>query len=61
MAQGCEWGLFDKNGEKDILGCINFLTPSVAKAAAEEVKQGISISLNWPLAPTRSQRSVAPD
>ncbi|KAK0720248.1 hypothetical protein B0H67DRAFT_575447 [Lasiosphaeris hirsuta] len=47
--QGCAWGLFDKDGEKDVYGTLNFLTPRVVAAAAAEVKDGISISLNWPL------------
>ncbi|KAL2268941.1 hypothetical protein VTJ83DRAFT_3787 [Remersonia thermophila] len=47
--QGCTWGLFDKDGNKDVLGTLNFLTPNVVAAAAAEVKDGVSISLNWPL------------
>ncbi|KAH8701263.1 hypothetical protein GQ44DRAFT_744080 [Phaeosphaeriaceae sp. PMI808] len=27
MPQGCAWGIFDKDGKKDHLGCINLLTP----------------------------------
>ncbi|KAK7413834.1 hypothetical protein QQX98_007251 [Neonectria punicea] len=49
MPQGCAWGVFDRNGEKDMVGTLNFLTPEVVKAAAGEVKDGVSISLNWPL------------
>ena len=49
MPQGCAWGIFDKDGEKDVYGTLNLLTPDVVKAAAAEVKDGISISLNWPL------------
>lgn len=49
MPQGCAWGIFDKDGEKDLLGTLNLLTPAVVAAAAAEVKDGISISLNWPL------------
>ncbi|SPQ21393.1 b277ebe3-e11f-4458-8170-7f2cac4964bb [Thermothielavioides terrestris] len=47
--QGCAWGLFDKDGKKDVFGTLNFLTPSIVAAAAAEVKDGVSISLNWPL------------
>ena len=49
MPQGCAWGLFDKDGKKDNLGCLNKLTPSIVAAAASEVRDGISVSLNWPL------------
>ena len=45
MPQGCAWGIFDKDGEKDVYGTLNLLTPDVVKAAAEEVQKGISISL----------------
>ena len=49
MPQGCAWGVFDKDGNKDHLGCINLLTPDVVKEAGKEVKEGISVSLNWPI------------
>ncbi|PSR81792.1 hypothetical protein BD289DRAFT_372180 [Coniella lustricola] len=49
MPKGCAWGVFDKDGQKDLLGTLNLLTPSVVAAAAAEVKEGVSISLNWPL------------
>ncbi|CAI7614393.1 unnamed protein product [Penicillium pancosmium] len=49
MPQGCAWGVFDRDGEKDIFGTLNILTPDVVKAAAQEVQDGISISLNWPI------------
>ncbi|EXJ65477.1 hypothetical protein A1O7_01818 [Cladophialophora yegresii CBS 114405] len=45
----CSWGLFDKDGKKDVLGCINLLTPEVVKEAYKEARDGVSISLNWPL------------
>ncbi len=45
MPQGCAWGIFDQEGKKDVLGTLNFLTPEVVRAAATEVKEGISISL----------------
>lgn len=47
--KGCAWGIFDKDGKKDVYGTLNFLTPEVVAAAAAEVKDGVSISLNWPL------------
>ncbi|CAM1511868.1 Fc.00g093810.m01.CDS01 [Cosmosporella sp. VM-42] len=49
MPRGCAWGIFDRDGKKDTVGTLNFLTPEVVKAAAKEVKDGVSISLNWPL------------
>jgi hypothetical protein len=47
MPQGCAWGVFDKDGKKDVLGTINLLTPDVVKAAAAEVKEGVSVSLKY--------------
>jgi hypothetical protein len=49
MPQGCAWGIFDKDGKKDNLGCLNLLTPTVVQEALLEATSGISISLNWPL------------
>ncbi|KAJ5585588.1 cyclase [Penicillium hispanicum] len=49
MPQGCAWGIFDKDGRKDVFGTLNLLTPDVVKAAAAEVREGVSISLNWPM------------
>ncbi|KAF2454489.1 hypothetical protein BDY21DRAFT_353074 [Lineolata rhizophorae] len=49
MPLGCAWGLFDKDGKKDIYGTLNLLTPSVVRAAAGEVQEGVSVSLDWPL------------
>ncbi|CAG7982427.1 unnamed protein product [Penicillium olsonii] len=49
MPAGCAWGVFDKDGKKDVYGTLNLITPEVIKRAAEEVRQGISISLNWPI------------
>ncbi|KAK1753300.1 putative cyclase-domain-containing protein [Echria macrotheca] len=48
--KGSAWGIFDSSPtERDLYGTLNFLTPAVIAAAAAEVKDGISISLNWPL------------
>ncbi|KAF5550120.1 hypothetical protein FPHYL_9442 [Fusarium phyllophilum] len=49
MPKGCAWGVFDRDGKKDQVGTLNFLTPEVVRNAALEVKDGVSISLNWPL------------
>ncbi|KAB8076532.1 hypothetical protein BDV29DRAFT_189323 [Aspergillus leporis] len=45
----CSWGIFDKDGQKDLYGTLNFLTPDVVKSAAAEIREGISVSLNWPI------------
>ncbi|CAH0019905.1 unnamed protein product [Clonostachys rhizophaga] len=47
--QGFGWGLFDQDGVKDQLGTLNFLTPEVVLRAEDEIKIGISVSLNWGL------------
>jgi hypothetical protein len=49
MPQGCAWGVFDKDGKKDVYGALNILTPEVVKSAYSELKDGVSVSLNWPL------------
>ncbi|KAJ8119867.1 hypothetical protein ONZ43_g3275 [Nemania bipapillata] len=49
MPQGCVWGLFDQDGKKDLLGTLNLLTPEVVKDACGEARDGVSVSLNWPL------------
>ncbi|KAF1850854.1 uncharacterized protein K460DRAFT_412493 [Cucurbitaria berberidis CBS 394.84] len=49
MPQGCAWGIFDKNGKKDMIGTLNLLTPEVVAAACKEARDGVSISLDWPL------------
>lgn len=45
MPQGCAWGIFDRDGQKDVFGTLNILTPEVVKAAAQEIQEGVSISL----------------
>lgn len=47
MPKGCAWGVFDRDGEKDQVGTLNFLTPDVVRNAALEVKDGVSISLKY--------------
>ncbi|KAK3711091.1 hypothetical protein LTR37_009878 [Vermiconidia calcicola] len=47
MPQGCAWGVFDKDGKKDVYGTLNLLTPEVIKEAYKEAKDGVSCSLNW--------------
>ncbi|BCS28058.1 uncharacterized protein APUU_61106A [Aspergillus puulaauensis] len=48
-AKRCAWGVFDKDGRKDVYGCLNKVTPAVVAKAAAEVTDGVTISLNWPL------------
>ncbi|KAF2716989.1 hypothetical protein K431DRAFT_288933 [Polychaeton citri CBS 116435] len=43
------WGIFDKDGKKDVYGTLNLITPEVIKAAYSELQHGVSVSLNWPL------------
>ncbi|TFY70030.1 hypothetical protein EVG20_g2915 [Dentipellis fragilis] len=43
---GCAWEVW---GSKDQLGTVNLLTDAVVKRAAEEIKTGRAISLNWPI------------
>jgi len=41
--------VFDKDGKKDVYGTLNLLTPEVIKGAYAECKDGVSVSLNWPI------------
>ncbi|KAM5344380.1 hypothetical protein ACJ41O_012917 [Fusarium nematophilum] len=43
---GNAWGLW---GPDDQLGMLNLLTPETVAAASAEIKEGIRISLDWPL------------
>ncbi|KAK6423599.1 hypothetical protein LTR95_016501 [Oleoguttula sp. CCFEE 5521] len=49
MPKGCAWGVFDKDGKKDVYGTLNLLTPDIIKSAYSELKDGVSVSLNWPI------------
>ncbi|KAF8913347.1 hypothetical protein CPB85DRAFT_1434200 [Mucidula mucida] len=45
--KGCAWSVW---GEDDQLGTVNLLTEEVVKkAAAEEIRTGQTVSLNWPV------------
>lgn len=44
---GNAWGLW---GSKDQLGRLNLLTPTIIAEAATEIREGVRISLDWPLA-----------
>jgi hypothetical protein len=43
--KGAAWGVFDKDGKKDVYGTLNYLTPEAVKAAAKEIQTGESASL----------------
>jgi len=43
---GNAWSLFAENDE---LGMLNLLTPATTSAAAQEIKDGIRVSIDWPL------------
>lgn len=45
MPPGCAWGVFDKDGQKDLLGTLNLLTTDVVKSACAEARDGVSVSL----------------
>ncbi|UPK94356.1 hypothetical protein LCI18_005291 [Fusarium solani-melongenae] len=47
--QGCLWGYYDKNGQKDELGSLNLLTSSVVREARSEIRSGRHVQLDWPL------------
>lgn len=49
MPQGTAWGIFDKVGKRDVLGCLNLLTPFIFQKAAQEMTRGVFISLDSPL------------
>lgn len=46
---GTAWGLWDKDGKKDVYGTLNLLTQDVVKAAYAEAREGVHVSLNWPI------------
>lgn len=47
--QGCLWGFYDREGQKDEIGSINLLTPQVVKEASSEIQTGMHVQLDWPL------------
>ncbi|PLB44139.1 hypothetical protein P170DRAFT_280636 [Aspergillus steynii IBT 23096] len=47
--QGCAWGIFDKDGQRNKYGTLNLLAPEVVRAASGEIQRGVSVSLNWPI------------
>ncbi|OGE54765.1 hypothetical protein PENARI_c005G11722 [Penicillium arizonense] len=49
LPKGCTWGLWNQGDQKDEFGTLNLLTAEVVLSAVNEVRDGISISLNLPL------------
>lgn len=49
MEHGCLWGFWDKDGVDDNIGTLNLLTPEVVAAAAQEIKYGDRVMIDWPL------------
>lgn len=45
LPQGCAWGLFDRNCERDQVGTLNLLTPEIVLKAKEEIEKGESVCL----------------
>ncbi|OCK78504.1 hypothetical protein K432DRAFT_301852 [Lepidopterella palustris CBS 459.81] len=43
--KGSAWGLFDKDGKRDVFGTLNFITPEAVVAAKEEIQTGESVVL----------------
>jgi hypothetical protein len=42
---GSAWGVFDKDGKRDVYGTLNFITPEAVVAAKEEIRVGESAIL----------------
>jgi hypothetical protein len=45
---GSAWGVFDKDGKRDVYGTLNFITPEAVVAAKEEIRVGESAILTYP-------------
>ncbi|KAI9877991.1 MAG: hypothetical protein M1830_002223 [Pleopsidium flavum] len=59
MPQGCAWGIWDKNGERDHVGSLNLLTPEIVLEAKREIQTGVSVSLKWATTSFTSIRRAA--
>lgn len=44
---GSSWGVFDREGSKDALGTLNFITPEAVLLAKEEIIVGESVTLKY--------------
>ena len=42
---GSAWGVFDKDGRRDVYGTLNFITPETVVAAKAEIRTGESVVL----------------
>jgi hypothetical protein len=42
---GSAWGVFDKDGQRDVYGTLNFITPEAVVAAKAEIRTGQSVVL----------------
>ena len=42
---GSAWGVFDKDGKRDVYGTLNFITPEAVVAAKQEIQTGESVVL----------------
>jgi hypothetical protein len=42
---GSAWGVFDQNGQRDVYGTLNFITPEAVVAAKAEIRTGESTVL----------------
>jgi len=42
---GSSWGVFDKDGKRDVYGTLNFITPEAILRAKDEIKLGQSVVL----------------
>ncbi|KAL6831828.1 hypothetical protein V8C40DRAFT_263120 [Trichoderma camerunense] len=47
--QGCLWGFFDKDGNKDELGTLNLLNADTVRNASLEIQTGKHVQLDWPM------------
>ncbi|KAI9743675.1 MAG: hypothetical protein M1818_002991 [Claussenomyces sp. TS43310] len=47
--EGSAWGVFDKEGQRDVFGTLNFITREAVVAAKQEIQTGESVVLNLPL------------
>lgn len=42
---GSSWGVFDKDGKKDVYGTLNFITEDAIVEARKEIQLGVSVVL----------------
>lgn len=44
---GSAWGVFDKDGKRDVYGTLNFITPDRVVDAKAEIQTGQSVVLKY--------------